>query len=168
MSGQIQAPRRGRSSGERGKARIKRSPHAPRRAVAPIGERVDEGRYGRHAREENASASHLKVLSRLVERIRGLKGTDGKGYAVLVPCRDIHTFGMEGPIDAAFVDAAGTVVAVHRRIMPGRRIRHADARLVVERLAQPGAWLERGDDVFNVSPEGMRRHGERGEQTIKK
>ena len=78
----------------------------------------------------------VRVLSRIAERLRGL----------------IHTFGMKGPIDAAFIDAAGSVVAVHRRVMPGRRIRHADARMVVERPFQTGKWLERGDGFFNVAP----------------
>lgn len=95
----------------------------------------------------------VRVLSRIAERLRGLKGFNGDDEcAVLVPCRDIQTFGMKGPIDAAFIDAAGSVVAVHRRVMPGRRIRHADARMVVERPFQTGKWLERGDGFFNVAP----------------
>ena len=97
----------------------------------------------------------IRVLSRITERLRGLKGVKGEDEcAVLVPCRDIHTFGMSGPIDAAFIDAAGSVVAVHRRVMPGRRIRHADARMVVERPFQTGKWLECGDGFFNVAPRG--------------
>lgn len=101
----------------------------------------------------DGSRRKVRVLSRIAERLRGLKGFNGDDEcAVLVPCRDIHTFGMKGPIDAAFIDAAGSVVAVHRRVMPGRRIRHADARMVVERPFQTGKWLERGDGFFNVAP----------------
>lgn len=111
----------------------------PRSACDPVrrfGEKRNEG---------------VRVLSRLAERLRGLKCLSGEeGCAVLVPCCDIHTFGMGGPIDVAFVDAAGAVLAVHRRVMPGRRIRHAEARLVVERPSQSGRWFERGDALFNV------------------
>lgn len=105
------------------------------------------------AARREGSGRGVRVLSRIAERLRGLRGLDGEdACAVLVPCCDIHTFGMSGPIDAAFVDAAGSVVAVHRRIMPGRRIRHANARMVVERPYQTGKWLECGDGLFNIAP----------------
>lgn len=121
----------------------------PRRAVAPLGDMreaaADSGCRG-------GAVSEIRVLSRLAERIQGLKGSrDWDGHVILVPCRDIHTFGMAGPIDAAFVDEAGIVMAVHRAIMPNRRIRHARARLVVERGSRAGRWLECGDRLFDFS-----------------
>ena len=89
------------------------------------------------------------VLSRIVERLRGMKGIrEESSHVVLVPCCDIHTFGMKAPIDVAFVDATGTVIAVHRLVMPKRRIRNASACLVVERSAQQGTWYECGDTFF--------------------
>lgn len=104
----------------------------------------------------------LRVLTGILERVRGLKGRGcGASCVVLVPCRDIHTFGMKGSIDVAFVDEKGIVVAVHRGVAPGRRIRCAEARMVFERPARPGAWLECGNGVFapgvfgrNVGKEG--------------
>ena len=91
------------------------------------------------------------VLSRIVERLRGMKGiSEENSHVVLVPCCDIHTFGMKAPIDVAFIDARGVVIAVHRHVVPGRRIRNASARLVVERFSHQGVWYERGDDLFKL------------------
>lgn len=174
MSERTSGPRH-RASG-RGKAR-----NAPRRATAsiekrsvPHNEHEEKGRdferedpKKENARREDPKKEGLKrktdgpgnarprfrVLSRVIERLRGLNGIKNENeYAVLIPCCDIHTFGMRAPIDAAFVDATGMVVAVHRRVMPGRRIRHGDARLVVERPFQAGKWLECGDGFFNGLP----------------
>ena len=173
MSERASGPRH-RASG-RGKAR-----NAPRRATASIekksaphneheekGGNFEKNPKKENARRENPKKEGLKrkadgpnnamprfrVLSRVIERLRGLNGIKNENeYAVLIPCCDIHTFGMRVPIDAAFVDATGMVVAVHRRVMPGRRIRHGDARLVVERPFQAGKWLECGDGFFNGLP----------------
>ena len=91
------------------------------------------------------------VLSRIIERLRGMKGIKKESsHVVLVPCCDIHTFGMKAPLDVAFIDKTGTVIAVHRRVMPKRRIRNAAARLVVERAAHQGAWYECGDNFFRL------------------
>ena len=173
MSERASGPRH-RASG-RGKAR-----NAPRRATAsiekksaPHTEREEKGGgFEGNPKKENAgredskkenlmrkadgpnnAGPRFRVLSRVIERLRGLNGIKNENeYAVLIPCCDIHTFGMRVPIDAAFVDATGMVVAVHRRVMPGRRIRHGDARLVVERPFQAGKWLECGDGFFNGLP----------------
>ena len=91
------------------------------------------------------------VLTRLGERLRGLKGPASRPcetYAVLVPCRDIHTFGMKCPIDVAFVDARGMVVAASRNVAPARRLRCARARMTLERRSCEGPWFEPGDFVF--------------------
>ena len=100
---------------------------------------------------QTKEAGRFTVLSRIVERLCGMKRVREEGsHVVLVPCCDIHTFGMKAPIDVAFVGMTGTVIAVHRCVMPGRRIRNAAARLVVERFAQQGAWYERGDNFFRL------------------
>ncbi len=94
-----------------------------------------------------------RVLTRILERLRGMKGAEHEeAHLVLVPCRDIHTFGMKRAIDVAFVDMTGTVIAVYREVGPHRRIRHAAARLVVERPARSGTWFECGDDLFCLPP----------------
>lgn len=91
------------------------------------------------------------VLTRVVERLRGLKSAmaSSRGsYAVLVPCCDIHTFGMKFPIDVAFVDERGMVLAALRRVSPARRLRCGKARMVLERRSSDDAWFEPGQAVF--------------------
>lgn len=53
-------------------------------------------------------------------RRRGLLGRDvPHGVLVLAPCRQVHTIGMRGEIEAAFCGADGTVRRVFR-LVPGR------------------------------------------------
>ena len=56
-------------------------------------------------------------------RRRGLLGTDslrdGEGLLIL-PCRQVHTFGMRYPIDIVFVDASWTVRRISHCVRPGR------------------------------------------------
>lgn len=102
-----------------------------------------------------ADPSRMVVLSGVCERLRGLKRRDLMGTrdcVVLVPCRDVHTFGMDEAIDVAFVDANGSVVRVHRGVTAGRRLRCPLARMAVERFAREGRWLEVGDGIFAVPP----------------
>lgn len=98
----------------------------------------------------------VAVLSGFFERLRGLTNPavcDSASYAVLVSCRDVHTFGMVFPLDIAFVDHAGVVVDVHRNVAPSRRLRCRRACLTLERIAEDGAWFEVGESVFRrVSP----------------
>lgn len=59
----------------------------------------------------------VRVASGFASRLRGLLGTrslpDGHGL-LLVPCRSIHMLFMSYPLDVAFLDEAGTVVAAVR------------------------------------------------------
>lgn len=56
-------------------------------------------------------------------RLRGLVGSPplaaGEGL-LLVPCGAVHTFGVRYPMDVAFVDERGAVLAVYHRLAPGR------------------------------------------------
>lgn len=56
-------------------------------------------------------------------RRRGLLGTDvlppGEGLLIM-PCRQVHTFGMRYPIDAVFLDAEHRVLRVVRSLRPRR------------------------------------------------
>jgi uncharacterized membrane protein (UPF0127 family) len=63
--------------------------------------------------------------------MRGLLGRrrlgPGEGL-LLTPCRAVHMYGMMFPVDVAFADDAGTVVAAYPSLTPGRRTRwHRDA-----------------------------------------
>ncbi|MCA9737120.1 MAG: DUF192 domain-containing protein [Gemmatimonadota bacterium] len=69
-------------------------------------------------------------------RLRGLLGRDalapGEGL-LLTPCRAIHMYGMRFPIDVAFLDPEGQVLAAYDSIRPGQRTRrHGDARYALE------------------------------------
>lgn len=82
----------------------------------------------------------------LFGRLRGLLGREGfEGLCFIVPCDDIHTFGLKKPIDAAFVGADGRVLSVRRNMPPLRRKRIRGAAFVVERFAREGTWLQPGD-----------------------
>lgn len=69
-------------------------------------------------------------------RVRGLLGRSELGAGeglLLTPCSAVHMFGMSMPLDVAFADANGTVVATYAALSPGARTRwHRDARHALE------------------------------------
>ena len=70
-------------------------------------------------RGDDVLASAEVAVTRKARR-KGLTGRDTvDGVLVLRPCRQIHTFGMQFPIDVAFCDRDGFVLHV-RRLAPGR------------------------------------------------
>jgi uncharacterized membrane protein (UPF0127 family) len=86
--------------------------------------------------------SQVSVADHWWQRLRGLLGrpplSPDEGL-LLVPCRSVHMFGMSYPLDVAFVDPRGTVVAAYHRLAPGRRSRwHRSAAYAVE---LPGGTL---------------------------
>jgi uncharacterized membrane protein (UPF0127 family) len=93
----------------------------------------------------------VRVLSTLVERMRGLMFADPAtaSSVMLVPCADIHTYGMSAEIDVAFFDAHGRALAVYRRVGPCRRIRCRHARFVIERFADEKPWFAVGQSCFS-------------------
>lgn len=72
---------------------------------------------------------------------------DFDGVLLLVPCNDVHTFGMNRPIDAAFVAADGTVLEAHRGVTANRRLRNRRASATLERFSSNAAWYEPGDFI---------------------
>ena len=80
--------------------------------------------------------------------MRGLIGRPlGMGEALLIlPCRQVHTFGMREPIDVVFCDAAARVVHVIHGLRP-RRISPLrwDAAGVIEARAGAAADVRPGD-----------------------
>lgn len=83
------------------------------------------------------------------ERLRGLLFSHPlpEGFGLWFPgCTSIHTFGMNRPLDVAFLTAEGQVLAVHHAVAPWRVLaapRGACATLECEagvlRRATPGA-----------------------------
>ncbi|HWB43475.1 MAG TPA: DUF192 domain-containing protein, partial [Gemmatimonadales bacterium] len=81
-------------------------------------------------------AARARVADRFWLRARGLLArpalADGEGL-VIRPCRAVHTWGMRYPIDIAFLDPAGRVVASYEDVRPNRRTRwHAGADCALE------------------------------------
>lgn len=82
------------------------------------------------------------VASSPLLRLRGLAG---RGRILRSwcsrRCRDVHTLTMRHPLDVAFLDRRGRVVAVHRLVLPGARLRCGRAWAVVDRLCPAGALV---------------------------
>lgn len=94
-------------------------------------------------------AGRVMLATRLSSRMRGLLfAPDTDDLMVLLPCHDIHTFGMGFAIDIAFIDAGGVVVRALRDVMPNKRVRESRAVAVLERRAIPReVWFEEGDCI---------------------
>jgi uncharacterized protein len=69
----------------------------------------------------------------------------GEGL-LLTPCHSVHMYGMRFPIDVAFLDRAGRVVAAYPHLRPGRRT--AWHKAAVAALELPAGAL----DVSQTSP----------------
>ena len=63
------------------------------------------------------------------------------------PCSSVHTFGMGYPIDVAFLDECGIVIAARRRVGPCRMLGVPHAACVLERPSDGSPWLLAGDVV---------------------
>jgi uncharacterized membrane protein (UPF0127 family) len=66
----------------------------------------------------------IGVADRWWLRLRGLLGRPGldQGEGLLLdPCRAVHMLGMQVPVDVAFVDRSGAIVAVYHALAPGGR-----------------------------------------------
>lgn len=107
----------------------------------------------------------LEIAADRRSRRRGLRGRERlEGALLLRPCRQVHTFGVRFPIDAAFCDGDGTVLAV-ATLRPRRVSRVVwRAALVIE--APEGAsarWgLAPGDRVEVVDA----REGPAGREAV--
>jgi len=142
-----------------GRLRIDRTCGPPARLVAG-GDRLVAGR--------------CHVAGRRLARAVGLLFTPdlADGEALWLPgCRSVHTLGMRAPIDVAFVDGDGRVLAVRHALRPGRAAGRRAARAAVEAPAGALAGLAPGTrlsltparepgDLRNVRPSGAREGGE--------
>lgn len=74
-------------------------------------------------------------------RLRGLAWRDraAAGPGLLIPrCSSVHTFGMRFALDLFFLDRAGRVIAVRRRVPPRRVVWCRGAAAVLEKPAEEG------------------------------
>jgi uncharacterized membrane protein (UPF0127 family) len=76
------------------------------------------------------------MAERFWQRARGLLGRPplAEGEALVIrPCKAVHTWGMGHPIDVAFLDPDGRVVASYEALPPNRRTRwHSSAACAIE------------------------------------
>lgn len=90
----------------------------------------------------------LELATTARERLRGLLFTDPDDVTrLLIPCHDVHTFGMRYPLDIAFISRDGEVLEVHRDVSTMQRLKLKDASLVAERFSRDGDWLKEGDVI---------------------
>ncbi|MCI9129136.1 MAG: DUF192 domain-containing protein [Eggerthellaceae bacterium] len=96
----------------------------------------------------DGSIQRFQINSTAPERLRGMLFRKPDDVTrLLVPCHDIHTFGMQHPIDVAFISKEGKVLEVHRNVRSMKRIKHKCAFMVAERFCQEGEWLKVGDQI---------------------
>jgi len=72
--------------------------------------------------EDGTPLARVGVCDSIRTRWRGLLGRDHLPYGdcvLLRPCRSVHTVGMRFPIDVAFVDRDGVVLAVRENVPRG-------------------------------------------------
>ena len=85
-----------------------------------------------------------KTFARRLAGFVALPATVGAGRVrilVFPRCRSVHTWFMWIPLDIAFVDASGHILARHDGVMPWRVLSCSAAAFVIER---PSALLEIG------------------------
>ncbi len=121
--------------------------------------RVTPGRERGVACDEEAQgalSSRVMLAGRFRDRVRGLLATKaGDATLMLMPCNDVHTWGMSYSIDVAFLSKEGKVIAAYEDVGPGRRIRCASAVAVLERCSRCArAWFAVGDRVSVVRDGG--------------
>lgn len=94
-------------------------------------------------------ASRLMLATKPSARLQGmLFSPPSSDIMMLLPCKDVHTFGMQYALDIAFLDKQGKVLAVRRDVLPNRRVKHEGAVAVLERRALPReVWFEEGDEL---------------------
>lgn len=97
----------------------------------------------------------VRFATSALSRLKGLlfatpTGEEESTFLVLAPCSSIHTFGMRHPIDVAFVDTDGVVLASYELVRSGRLLSCRGAALTLERFSQiggrnPAPWFAKGD-----------------------
>jgi uncharacterized membrane protein (UPF0127 family) len=100
--------------------------------------------------EDVLAAAEVAVTRR--QRREGLRGRDSiDGVLVLRPCRQVHSFGMQFPIDVAFCDRDGFVL--HTCTLSPKRLSRPVVRAYFAIEARAGAldrWKLAAGDVVEI------------------
>ena len=90
----------------------------------------------------------VSLWARLIGLLSSRICADGE-VLVLAPCYSIHTVGMRQPLDVAFIDRFGQVLASHRELPPARFRKDRRAVAVLERRAcSSQQWFEPGQKIM--------------------
>ena len=96
-----------------------------------------------NTRDHRELGSRVLLADGWLTRLRGMLARPapipGEGL-LLSPCRSIHMYGMRYPLDVAFLDARGGVVASYPSLRPGARTRWH--RHAAHALELPAGTLE--------------------------
>jgi len=110
-----------------------------------------------NTRQHQALGGSIGLANGWLTRLRGMLARPaprpGEGL-LLTPCRSVHMYGMRFPLDVAFLDAEGAVLASYPSLRPGTRTRWH--RQAAHALELPAGTLEhtgtRIGDVLVWSP----------------
>ncbi|WP_165252740.1 DUF192 domain-containing protein [Adlercreutzia sp. ZJ304] len=112
----------------------------------------------------SGEAQPIELASTTTQRLRGMLFRDPDEVTrLLVPCHDVHTFGMRHPLDIAFITKDGGVLEVYRGVGVRKRLKNKHASMVAERFSRDGDWLCVGDVIKLGTPHGNNTY-RRGEQ----
>jgi len=105
-----------------------------------------------NTRDERELGARIGLADGWLARLRSMlaRPAPGPGEGLLLtPCSSVHMYGMRFPLDIAFLDGRGTVVAIYPSLAPGSRTRwHRNAAHALELSA--GALLESGTSIGDV------------------
>ena len=105
-----------------------------------------------NTRDDRELGARIGLADSWLARLRGMLGRPaprpGEGL-LLTPCSSVHMYGMRFPLDVAFLDGSGAVVAIYPTLAPGARTRwHRNAAHALELAA--GALAESGTGIGDV------------------
>jgi uncharacterized membrane protein (UPF0127 family) len=113
-----------------------------------------------NTRQGRELGSRIKLADGWLSRLRGMLARPaplpGEGM-LLSPCRSVHMFGMRFPLDVAFLDAEGGVLASYPALRPGARTPWH--RRAAHALELPAGTLENSGtqvgDILVWTPESL-------------
>ena len=105
-----------------------------------------------NAKRDRELGTRIGLADGWLVRLRGMLARPaprpGEGL-LLTPCSSVHMYGMRFPLDVAFLDRGGAVVAMYPSLAPGSRTRwHRNAAHALELSA--GALVESGTSIGDV------------------
>jgi uncharacterized membrane protein (UPF0127 family) len=105
-----------------------------------------------NTRLDRELGTRIRLADRWPARLRGMLGRPaparGEGL-LLTPCTSVHMYGMRFPLDVAFLEMSGAVVAMYHSLAPGSRTGwHRNAAHALE--LPSGTLQESGTTVGDV------------------